>query len=95
MISAIFTVIIRIIFFIISHLFSLILSFFPSLTNISAITNGFALFFGFCEQGLNLLYFLSGDLIFIFIDIWFVLWTFKHIVLPIINFTRKSIMDLF
>ena len=89
MISAIFSLIFKIIFFIINLIFSLVLSFFPNI-EITGFTTVMSLFFGFCEQGLNLLHFISGGMIFIYIDIWFVLWGFKHIGLPIINFMRKS-----
>ena len=95
MIKAILGAIIRFLFFVIYQLFNLTLVFFPQIQNVNALTDTFAVFFSYCNQALNLLYFVSGDLIFTFIDIWATLWLFKHIILPVINFTRKAIMDLF
>lgn len=95
MIKAILGAVIRFLFFLISNLFKLTTVFIPNIMSVNSLTDTFAVFFGFCTQALNLLYFVSGDLIFTFIDIWALLWTFKHIILPVINFTRKAIMDLF
>ena len=84
----------KILFGLISIIFSFVLSAFPN-TDFSVLTNIFSLFLGFCEQAYNLLYFVSGGTLHIWVTIWIDLWTFSHLILPIINFSRKAIADLF
>lgn len=91
MITAILNLIIRLLNFIISFILGIVISAFPDF-NLGQFTSVFASFFGILGKGLNLLYFMSGGWLFIFGDIIILLFTAKHIVLPIVNFTRKVII---
>lgn len=91
MISAIIIFIIKIINFILSFIISLIFSIFPTF-NFSQFTNIFSEFWGLMGNALNLLYFCSGPILFLLGDIIIVLWTLKHIALPMINFVRKILI---
>lgn len=91
MISFILSLIIRLLNFIISFVLTLVFSFFPQF-DLSQFTDIYSAFFDILGKGLNLLYFMSGNLVFVFGDILILLFTTKHIVLPIVNFTRKVII---
>ena len=91
MITTIINLIIQLLNFIISFILTLVFSAFPdwSFENFNLI---YSTFFNIIRKGLNLLYFCSGEMVWIFGDIVIALFTAKHIVLPIINFTRKIII---
>lgn len=91
MISFILSLIIRLLNFIISFILTLVFSFFPNF-DLSQFTDVYSAFYDILGKGLNLLYFMSGNLLFVFGDIIILLFTLKHIVLPIVNFTRKVII---
>lgn len=91
MISKILSIIIYLLNFIISFILSLVFSAFPQF-NFQGFTEVYGFFFNILGKGLNLLYFCSGEMLFIFGDIVIILFTAKHIILPIINFTRKIVI---
>lgn len=91
MISLILSLILKLIFWVIGFVLNLIFSIFPAF-DFSELANIFSLFNNLLGKGLNLLYFVSGPAVFVFGDIIIVLFTFKHIVLPVINFMRKIII---
>lgn len=91
MISFILSLILKLIFFIIGFVLNFIFSLFPGF-DFSEILNVIDVFSAILGKGLNLLYFVSGPAVFVFGDIIIVLFTFKHIILPIANFTRKVII---
>lgn len=91
MISFVLSLIIRLLNFVIGFIINLVLSAFPDL-GIARLSAGFSLFFALLTKGANLLYFLCGDMLFIFGDIIITLFAVKHIILPIVNFTRKVII---
>lgn len=91
MITMIFSLILKLIFFVIGFVLNFIFSLFPAF-DFSEILNVLDLFSAVLGKGLNLLYFVSGPAVFVFGDILILLFTFKHIILPIANFTRKVII---
>lgn len=91
MISMILTVIIKLLNFVISFILTLVFSAFPNLS-FENFTLVYSTFFNIIGKGLNLLYFCSGEMMWIYGDIIIALFTAKHIVLPIVNFTRKVII---
>lgn len=91
MLSLLLSVIIKILNFIISFILTLVFSVFPQF-NFQGFTEVYTAFFNILGKGLNLLYFCSGPILFVFGDIIIVLFTLKHIVLPIVNFTRKIVI---
>ena len=88
MITLILTLIIRLLNFIISFILTIIFSFIPTF-NFSGFTEVYSAFFNLLGQGGNLVFFLVGWPLFIYTDIIIVLFTWKHLALPVINFTRK------
>lgn len=91
MITTIINLIIQLLNFIISFILTLVFSVFPSF-NFENFNLVYSAFFNIIGKGLNLLYFVSGDMVWIYGDIIILLFTAKHIVLPIVNFTRKVII---
>lgn len=91
MLSIIISLIIKLLNFIISFILTIVFSAFPNLS-FENFTLVYSTFFNIIGKGLNLLYFCSGEMMWIFGDIIIVLFTAKHIVLPIVNFTRKVII---
>lgn len=89
MISFIISLIIKLLNFIISFILTIVFSFIPTF-DFSSFTEVYKAFFNILGKGLNLLYFICGPMTFIFGDIIITLFTLKHIVLPIVNFTRKA-----
>lgn len=94
MINTIFIFLTRILLWLVMQILNLVMSAFPDI-EFDFMLSIISTFFGFCQKGINLLYFISGPPVFTFITIWSTLWTIKHVLLPIINFTRKAIADLF
>lgn len=90
MLSFILSLIIKLLNFIISFILSIVFSVFPTF-DFSSFTDVYGMFFDIIGNGLNLVYFFCGNMTFIFGDIIITLFTLKHIVLPIVNFTRKMI----
>lgn len=91
MITTIISLIIKLINFIISFILGLIFSLFPDF-GLQNLTNGINGFFEIIGTSFNLVYFIFGPSAFILSDIIILLFTAKHVVLPIINFTRKIII---
>lgn len=91
MISFILSLIIRLLNFVLSFILTLVFSVFPNF-DISSFSEVYSAFFNILGKGLNLLYFLSGNLLFVFGDIIILLFTARHIILPIVNFTRKCVI---
>lgn len=91
MISFIISLIIKLLNFVISFILTIVFSIFPTF-DFSSFTEVYEGFFAILGKGLNLLYFCCGNMTFVFGDIIIVLFTFKHVVLPIVNFTRKVII---
>lgn len=91
MLSAVIDLILKLIVFVIGLVLNFVFSLFPAF-DFSELLNVFDLFSAILGKGLNLLYFVSGPAVFIFGDILIVLFTFKHIILPIANFGRKVII---
>lgn len=91
MISFLLDLILKLIFFIIGFVLNFVFSLFPSF-DFSEILNVLDLFSVLIGKGLNLLYFVSGPAVFVLGDVVIVLFTFKHIILPIANFTRKVVI---
>lgn len=91
MLSIILSLIIKILNFIISFILTIVFSVFPNFS-FEGFTEVYELFFNILGKGLNLLYFCSGNMLFVYGDIVIVLFTTKHIVLPIVNFTRKVVI---
>lgn len=91
MVSAILSVIIKILAFVISFIITIIFAFIPTF-DFSSFTAIYTDFYNILGQGMNLTYFLVGTPIFVYTDILLVLFTWKHLALPIINFTRKVVL---
>lgn len=91
MITLILSLILKLIFWAVGTILTFVFSFFPNF-DFSGLSNMFSLFNGLLGKGLNLLYFISGPAVFVFGDIIILLFTFKHVVLPIVNFMRKVII---
>lgn len=91
MISKIFSLIFKLITFLLSLIISLVFNAFPNF-NFSNFTEIYQAFWGLLGKAGNLLYFMSGNMIFIYIDIVFALFALKHVVLPVINLIRKDIL---
>lgn len=90
MIASIFQFLLNILNFIVLLIVRLILSFFPSL-GLEQLSTALDTFFGLMTGALNFTYFMLGDTAFILIDIVILLFTAKHLVLPVINFVRRSL----
>lgn len=88
MISAILSVIIKILNFVISFILTIIFSFIPTF-DFSSFSEIYQSFFNILGRGGNLVFFIVGYPLFIYVDILLAIFTWKHIALPIINFTRK------
>lgn len=91
MLSFLVSLILKLIVFVISLVLNFVFSLFPAF-DFSEVLNVIDLFSALLGKGLNLLYFVSGPAVFIFGDILILLFTFKHIVLPIANFARKVVI---
>lgn len=90
-ISAIIQLIFSLINFIIVTIIKLISSIIP-IFGLGELTTVFELFFGLLEGAFNMTYFILGDMTYFFRDVIIILFTLKHVVLPIVNFTRKVII---
>lgn len=88
MISLILSVIIKILNFIISFILTIIFAFIPTF-DFSSFSEVYSGFFNLLGRAGNLVFFLVGWPLFIYTDILLALFGWKHLVLPIINFTRK------
>lgn len=91
MISFLISMILAILNFVINLILRLIMSIFPKFE-----LDGFALaistFFGMLGNGVNLTYFIFGPICFVIIDIVVIIYGIKLIVLPVIDFVRKTIL---
>lgn len=88
MISFVISLIIKLLNFIISLILTIIFAFFPTF-DLSSFGEAYTTFFNILGRGGNLVFFLVGWPLFIYTDILIVLFAAKHIVLPVVNFTRK------
>lgn len=88
MISFILSLIIKLLNFLISFILTIIFSFIPTF-DFSSFSEIYQNFFNILGRGGNLVFFLVGFPLFIYTDILIALFAWKHIVLPVINFTRK------
>lgn len=91
MLSIFLDVIIKILNFIISFILTLVFSVFPQF-DFSNFLPVYSAFFQIIGKGVNLLYFMSGDLLWVFGDIIIALFLAKHIVLPVVNFMRRIVI---
>lgn len=94
MLTAIIDLIIKLLNFIISFILGLIIQLFPNF-GLSQLASGIDTFFDMIGNAFNLVYFIFGPSAFIISDIIILLWTAKHIVLPVVNFVRKFASDIF
>lgn len=92
MINAIFNLILNIVFFIIKLVFNLIMFIIPPFFSIDDFMQIISAFFSLLENAASFTYFIVGDLTPTFITAIITLFTLKHVVLPIVNFTRKVII---
>lgn len=92
MISAILSVIIKLLAFVISFILSIIFAFIPSF-DFQSFTEVYTDFYALLGQAMNLTYFMIGTPVFFYVDILILLFGWKHIALPIINFIRKVALD--
>lgn len=88
MIATLISLFFKLIIAIASFIIQIILSAFPEM-NLDRLTLAFTGFFGLVGNAIQLTYFIFGGWTYILADIIIILVTVKHIVLPIINFTRK------
>lgn len=88
MITTIISLFFKLIGFLIKCIINLVILAFPNM-NLQRLTLAFTGFYGLIGNAMQLTYFLFGPMTYIFADIIITLWTLKHIVLPIVNFTRK------
>lgn len=91
MIATIISLIFKIILAITSFIINIIMLAFPNM-NLDRLTLAFTGFFGLIGNAIQLTYFIFGPWTYIFADIIIILVTIKHIVLPVINFTRKVLV---
>lgn len=88
MINAIFKFIFTILNFIFTAIIRLILAVFPAI-GLNGIFSVIASFFALLQGAFNFTVFMLGDTAYIFATIISVLFTLKHLALPIVNFVRK------
>lgn len=88
MINALFKFIFSILNFIFTAIIRIILAVFPNL-GLSGVFSVIASFFALLEGAFNFTVFMLGDSAYIFATLISVLFTLKHLALPIVNFVRK------
>lgn len=88
MIQTIINTILTLLTFIIGLVIKMVMLAFPQL-GLDQLSYIIAGFYGFMNQGINFVYFLLGESTTIFIGIIIILFTAKHIALPIVNLLRK------
>lgn len=91
MISAILTLIFKLINFIISTIIGLIMNIFPTF-ELDGFALGISAFFDLLGNCVNLTYFVFGKMCFVFADIIAIILALKLIVIPIIIFLRKLVI---
>lgn len=91
MIAQIFAFILSIFNFIIMLIIRLVMSVFPSL-GLENLYSVFETFFNLCTGAMNFTYFMLGDVAPLLVDIVIILFSIKHLVLPIINFCRRALV---
>ena len=91
MITTIISLIFKLILAIASFIIKIIMLAFPNM-NLDQLTLAFTGFFGLVGNAIQLTYFIFGGWTYVFADIIIILVTIKHIVLPVINFTRKVLI---
>lgn len=91
MITTIISLIFKLILAIVGFIIQIVLMAFPDM-NLDQLTLAFTGFFGIIGNAIQLTYFIFGGWTYIFADIIIILVTIKHVVLPVINFTRKILI---
>lgn len=92
MINAIFNLIIDLVFFIVNLFIKIIMSIFPEWSITGQFANIVNSFFGIITNATGFTYLVVGPLTGVFITTIIALFALKHIVLPVVNFTRKVII---
>ena len=88
MIAKILELILYLVNFIITKIIQLVALVFPSF-GLSQIYTYIDKFFELMQGAFRMTYFIFGDSVFIFADIIILLFSIKHIAIPVINFVRK------
>lgn len=89
MINAIFNLVIDLVFFIVNLFVKLIMAIFPKWSISGQFATIIDAFFGIITNATGFTYLVVGPLTGYFITIIIGLFTLRHIVLPVVNFTRK------
>lgn len=91
MLAKIFGFILNIINIIIMFIINMVFTIFAPI-DITGFSGIFSSFFALLSGSTRFLYFIIGPSTSIFITIFGILWTLKHIVLPVTNFIRKILI---
>lgn len=92
MINVILDLLLNLVFFIIGLILKLVMSVFPKFTLADQFATLIDSFFSLIEGASAMTYFLLGDLTPTLVTFALGLFTAKHVVLPVINFTRKVLV---
>lgn len=92
MINAILDLLLSLVFFIIGLILKLVMAIFPKFTLVDQFATLTTSFFGLIEGASAMTYFLLGDLTPALVTFALGLFTTKHIILPVVNFTRKVLV---
>lgn len=92
MLNALLDLILKLTFFIIGLILKLIMALFPKFTLVDQFATLTNSFFELIDGASAMTYFLLGDLTPALVTFALGLFTTKHLVLPIINFTRKVLV---
>lgn len=92
MINAILDLLLNLVFFIIGLILKLVMAIFPKFTLVDQFATLIDSFFGLIGNASAMTYFLLGDLTPALVTFALGLFTTKHIILPVVNFTRKVLV---
>lgn len=91
MITMIINLIFKLFTFLGSAIINLVMLAFPNM-ELDRLTGAFTTFYGIIGNSMQMTYFIFGPMTYIFADIIILLFTLRHVVLPVVNFTRKVII---
>lgn len=92
MINTILDLLLNLIFFILGLIIKLIMAVFPKFTLADQMATVIDSFFGLIGNASAMTYFLIGELTPTLVSFALVLFATRHVVLPVINFTRKALV---